>query len=115
MSANPTTPAPLVTPPSTIAKIEAVALDTLKLAVNFAATPAGMTAIVGLLGPASPVVSLLVQFGVRALSGILPTVAAGTTSLTDADIQALLAKGGVRVEPYDPASMFVTPVPPVGG
>jgi hypothetical protein len=97
--------------PSTLQKIEGVAVDTLKLAVNFAATPAGMAAITAILGPASPVVNLIVQFGVRALSGILPTIAPGTV-LTDADVQALLSKGGVRVEPYDPTTMFL---PAAGG
>ena len=95
--------------PSPLGKVGAVAVDTLKLAVNFAATPAGMAAIVGLLGPVSPVVILLTQFGVRALSGIFGSLPSGTTTLTDAEIEAILAKGGVRVEPYDPSTMFLSP------
>jgi hypothetical protein len=91
--------------PSTFQRVEAVALDTLKLAVNFAATPTGMAAITAILGPASPAVNLIVQFGVRALSGILPDLT--TTTVTDADIEAALKAKGVKVEPFDPTTMFL--------
>jgi uncharacterized membrane protein len=100
----PTTPA---TPsPGIFSTVGAVAVDTLKLAVHYAASPEGMAVLVGILGATNPVIGLIAQFGVRALSGIFSTLPAGTVTLSDADIQAMLAKGGVRVEPYDPTTMF---------
>jgi hypothetical protein len=103
-------PAP-ASSPTTLQKIEGVAVDTLKLAVQFGSTPEGMAAVIALLGPVSPVVILLTQFGIRALSGILPTISTATVS--DADIEAALKAKGVKVEPFDPTSMFKAPGPAV--
>ena len=81
-----------------------VALDTLKLIVGFAGSPAGIDMIVKLLGTANPGVGLLATFGVRLLALVLPEIT--TESVTDEQITAALAAKGIKVDPFDPATLF---------
>jgi len=90
--------------PSTGSKILKVASDTLKLVVGMAASPGGLALATSLLGPVSPAILLVEQFGVRILGPMLATWAA--PDISDEDVTANLATKGFKVAPYDPMAAF---------
>lgn len=78
-----------------------VLTDVLRYALAIAQTPEGMAAVLAAGGP--PAV-LLADWGLKGLSAVLADWTQPTIS--DADVAAALATKGLRVVPFDPATLW---------
>lgn len=104
MSADaPDAPFPTPTPKPSFG---AIAVDVLKLALGIASGPAGILGVATLLGPEHPVLNTIVQFGIRALGKIVPSLT--EPEVTDEQLANEIDRQGGTTEPYDPLEPFHT-------
>lgn len=104
MSSTAPLPPPVVTLAPASGGFLKTATETLKLVVGMAASPGGLALATSLLGPVSPAILLVEQFGVRILGPMLAAWAA--PDISEEAVTANLASKGYKVVPYDPMAAF---------